>query len=155
MKSIAYSNSHAELSVAPLSFAQERIWFVSRLNPASAAYNLITAWRCYGELDADALSWALNQVVRRHEILRTVFCEDEGVPRKVVKDSYEVPLSVLEMPADEIPAFCRNEAAKPFDLEKAPAIRALLIRASNNEQVFQLIVHHILADGWSLALLVR
>ncbi|HEY2360741.1 MAG TPA: amino acid adenylation domain-containing protein, partial [Candidatus Angelobacter sp.] len=155
MKSIAYSNSRAELSVTPLSFAQERIWFVSRLNPTSAAYNLITAWRCYGELDADGLSWALNQVVRRHDILRTVFCEDEGVPRQVVKDSFELPLSVLEMPADEIPVFCRNEAARPFDLEKAPAIRAFLIRVSANEQVFQLVVHHILADGWSMALLVR
>jgi len=128
----------------PLSFSQQRLWILHRLEPASAAYNVPLAVRLSGGLDIRALAAALQEVVRRHEVLRTRFVEIGGQPLQVVLDEQEVALRVVD------DADLEEEAARPFDLEKEPPIRALL--AGN---VLLLTLHHIASDGWSLGVLVR
>ncbi|HSU12938.1 non-ribosomal peptide synthetase/type I polyketide synthase [Longimicrobium sp.] len=143
---------------APLaaSFAQERLWFLDRLQPGGASYNIPLALRLSGELDAAALERALGEIVRRHESLRTTFAEMGGAPVQVV-----APFSGFRLPvhdvADEaeIRARAESEAARPFDLATGPLFRATLLRRSDAEHVLLLTVHHVVGDGWSLDLLFR
>src|SRR5436190_16495974 len=90
-----------EPQTLPLSPAESRMWFMSRLEPASSAYNLTSAHRCRGLLDVEALEWALNEVVRRHVILRTFFAENNGIPFPIVRDGFELALPVTRYPSSE------------------------------------------------------
>ena len=119
----------------PASFAQQRLWFLDRLQPGSPAYNIPTAVRLDGRLDLDALRRSLQEIVRRHEALRTTFADDGGVPRQVIADSLELPLPVedlSDLPEDRRLARALErvleEAARPFDLARGPLLRAALIR---------------------------
>src|SRR5262249_51854058 len=139
------------------SFAQQRLWFLDRLQPGSPAYNIPIAVRLDGRLDVDALRRALAEVVRRHEILRTTFADDGGVPRPVIADSLELPLPVEDLCSlpedrrlDRALERVLEEAAKPFDLATGPLVRAGLIRLSDTEHIVQVTMHHIVSDGWSL-----
>jgi amino acid adenylation domain-containing protein len=146
----------------PASFAQHRLWFLDRLQPGSSAYNIPTAVRLEGRLDVAALRSALAEVVGRHEILRTTFADDGGVPRQVIADSLELPLPIedlsglpedrrLELALERV----REEAARPFDLSRGPLVRAGLIRLSGTDHILQMTMHHIVSDGWSLGVLIR
>ncbi|HZN09151.1 MAG TPA: amino acid adenylation domain-containing protein, partial [Pyrinomonadaceae bacterium] len=140
----------------PLSFAQQRLWFLSQLDPGLAAYNIAAAVRLVGKLDVDVLSRSLNEIVRRHEILRTTFNSVAGEPVQVIAPALtlHVPSIDLAHLADEAREteavrLAQEEAERTFDLGNGPLIRALLLRLATDEHVLILTMHHIVSDGWS------
>ena len=141
----------------PLSPAQERLWFLDCLEPGTAAYHLPVAWRLRGALDKAALEVALAALVERHESLRTVFREEDGAPHQIVLAAAPVAIEQATLAgADvELAALLAAFAARPFDLREGPLLRALLVSEAPGVQVLALTLHHIVADGWSLAVLGR
>ncbi len=139
--------------VLPLSFAQQRLWFLDRLDGPSATYNIPWAWELTGPVDTDALRAALGDVVARHEVLRTLLVEEQGTPRQVVLDQ-AVPVLVTETAAD-LDARVAAAASYCFTLDAELPIRATLVSAGPDRHVFVLLVHHIAGDGWSLPPLKR
>ncbi|MFG2914397.1 non-ribosomal peptide synthase/polyketide synthase [Kitasatospora sp. NPDC048298] len=140
----------------PVSYAQRRLWFLDRLDTAGTAYHLPLAVRLRGRLDARALEAALGDVVARHEALRTVFAEGpDGEPLQRVLTEAAVPLTVHPATEEELPAALAAEAAHPFDLAAELPLRAALFTVGTEEHVLLLTVHHIAADGWSMAPLAR
>ncbi|MEM8963523.1 MAG: amino acid adenylation domain-containing protein, partial [Acidobacteriota bacterium] len=146
----------------PLSFAQERLWFLAQLEPDSPAYNIPAPVRLRGALDIDALTAALNIVVSRHEALRTVFRELDGTPRQVVLPELAITIPVTDITVedeidsdDQLRTALVTEASTPFDLEHGPLLRARVYRFAADDHVLMLNVHHIVYDGWSVGLLVR
>ncbi|HEV2145843.1 MAG TPA: amino acid adenylation domain-containing protein, partial [Longimicrobiaceae bacterium] len=146
----------------PLSFAQQRLWLVDRLDPGSTAYNIPFALRVRGALDVAALRACLDGLVRRHETLRTTFAERGGVPVQVVHAPAPVPLPVLELRG--LPAAAREaeaerlageEAARPFDLARGPLLRSTLLRLADDDHVLCFTLHHVVSDAWSTEVLVR
>ncbi|HEX7186070.1 MAG TPA: amino acid adenylation domain-containing protein, partial [Thermoanaerobaculia bacterium] len=147
---------------APLSFAQERLWFLDRLQPDSAFYNIPTVLRLTGSLDVEALRRSFTELVRRHGALRTTFAADGGEPRQVVAPPSPVPLPVVDLSG--LPALHREqesarqvalEAGRPFDLTRGPVLRLHLLRQERRDHVLIANVHHIASDGWSMGVLVR
>ncbi|HXM58370.1 MAG TPA: amino acid adenylation domain-containing protein, partial [Candidatus Dormibacteraeota bacterium] len=138
----------------PLSFAQRRMAFLNRLDPASAAYNLPLALRIRGAVDAAALGGALRDVAARHESLRTVFPERLGVLRQEVLAEPDVELARERCTEAELPARLRAEAGRGFDLEREPPLRCRLFHVGD-EHVLLLVLHHVAADGGSLRPLLR
>ncbi|HEX8275245.1 MAG TPA: non-ribosomal peptide synthase/polyketide synthase [Longimicrobiaceae bacterium] len=147
---------------APLSFAQRRLWFIHRLEPESAAYNVPVALRLRGRVDPPLLRRCLAEVARRHQVLRTVFEERDGEPAQRVLEPGPVAVAVADLsglPPGEREAATRRamreEAARPFDLERGPLLRAALLRTAADEAVVLLTMHHVVSDEWSTAVLVR
>ncbi len=145
----------------PLSFAQERLWFLDCLEPGTAFYNVPVALSMTGELDVPALAAALREIVRRHEVLRTTFDQLEGTPFQVIAPSLDPPLPVVDLtalPAErreaEAAARLRGEAGRRFDLRTGPLLRALLLRLEEDRWQAFFNLHHVVADGWSLGVLV-
>ncbi|HEX8318376.1 condensation domain-containing protein, partial [Longimicrobium sp.] len=146
----------------PLSFAQERLWFVDRMEPGSAVYNMPVAQRLGGALDEAALERSLGEIVRRHEALRTVFAEAHGSPVQVI-----VPFGGFSLPVEDLSELgeaereaavrqrAGEEAARPFDLSAGPLFRAALLRLGSEERVLLLTMHHIVSDEWSLGVFFR
>src|SRR6185503_10730683 len=149
----------------PLSFAQQRLWFLDQLAPGSAAYNLSGRLRLEGQLDASSLEASLNEIVRRHEALRTIFSTHDGEPVQIILSELLLPLPLIDLshlPTSEretaIRQLCEEEASQPFDLSTGPLVRARLLRLSKlpgEEHVLLLSMHHIISDGWSIGLLIR
>ncbi|HVS00904.1 MAG TPA: amino acid adenylation domain-containing protein, partial [Thermoanaerobaculia bacterium] len=147
---------------APLSFSQQRLWFLDRLTPGSPAYNLFAAVRLSGALRVEALRLALDEVVRRHEVLRVRFEEAGGQPVQIAAPSLEVELPVVDLgEAAEVEALALEEARRPFDLSRGPLLRATLLRRSRrprlltDEHVLLFTMHHAVSDGWSIGVLIR
>jgi len=147
---------------APLSFAQERVWFLQQLEPQSVAYNLQTRLDLPAPFDPASLERALGEVVRRHEILRTTFALEGGSPVQVVGDPAPVVPGLLDLSAiageDRQTAAAQarsREARRPFDLERGPLFRPFLLRLGPAEHELLLNQHHIVTDGWSIALLIE
>ncbi|PCG81182.1 non-ribosomal peptide synthetase, partial [Streptomyces sp. WZ.A104] len=138
--------------VMPLSFAQRRLWFIHKMEGPSATYNIPLALRLTGELDRDALRAALGDLVARHESLRTVFPETEGVPyQHVLAPEAAVPRLVVTPTTEaELPDVLTAASRHPFDLAAEPPLRADLFELSAQEYVLLMVVHHIAGDGWSL-----
>jgi amino acid adenylation domain-containing protein len=136
---------------APLSFAQETLWFLDRLAPGRPTYNVPIRFRLRGDLDVAALGQALAGVVARHESLRTYFGEDAEGPVQIVVPEVPTDLEPVEV-ADEGEAerLAEEAAREPFDLATAPLWRARLLRLAPDDHVLVFIVHHIVFDGWSL-----
>jgi hypothetical protein len=152
----------ASAEPAPLSHLQEGLWFLDRLDPGQATYNIPCATRMVGPLDAVALERALGEIARRHEILRTVFPERGGRPVQVVMPVGEWRLAVRDLgglpPAERAREVLRRataEARRPFDLAAGPVFRAELLRVSEREHVLLFCIHHIAADGWSFRVFTR
>ena len=146
----------------PLSFAQERLWFLDRLEPGSTTYNIPVAWRLGGALDEAALERSLGEIVRSHESLRTVFAEVDGAPVQVVASfgGFTLPVEDLSglSEADRESALRRRaneEAGRPFDLSEGPLFRAALLRLDAEDHVLLLSMHHIVSDGWSRGVIFR
>ncbi|HTQ79678.1 MAG TPA: amino acid adenylation domain-containing protein, partial [Thermoanaerobaculia bacterium] len=141
------------------SFAQERLWFLHRLAPRSAAYNMAGAVRLTGALDPAALAAALGEVVRRHAVLRTTFQDQAGEPVPVVFDDLRIELPLIDLRGPEAARLADEhslaEARQPFDLARDPLLRARLLRLAEEEHRLLLTLHHIVADGWSQAILIR
>ena len=148
--------------VLPLSFAQQRLWFLHQLAPASAAYNTPFALHLSGCLDAPALAWALEQVVRRHETLRTTFAVSGGEPVQSIAPPAPLPLPVADLAAlpeasrhAEARRLTAEEALLPFDLSRPPVVRACLLRLGVAEHALLFTIHHISGDGWSTGVLTN
>ncbi|MEV7796361.1 amino acid adenylation domain-containing protein, partial [Streptomyces sp. NPDC087512] len=139
----------------PLSFAQRRLWFLSRVEGVGAAYNMPLTLRMTGRLDRAALQAALGDMVARHESLRTVFAEDDGEPRQVVLARPDVPLPVTGTDEDGLPDLLAEAATAGFDLSREIPLRAALYRLGAEEHVLLLVVHHIAGDEWSMGPLTR
>ncbi|WP_166028834.1 non-ribosomal peptide synthase/polyketide synthase [Streptomyces chilikensis] len=143
---------------APLSYAQQRLWFLDRFEPGSTDYTTLSVLRLRGPLDEKALRTALDGLVARHEALRTTFAERDGAARQVVNPPSPVDLRTDDLTGEDeqaLDALLRSEAATPFDLEAGPLLRARLVRPAADEHVLVLAVHHIVTDGWSVAVLGR
>ncbi len=144
-----------------LSFAQQRLWLVYQMDPQSPAYNVPLAARLMGKLDVEALRNSLNRIVERHEVLRTHFAVEGGMPLQVVTPLHlELPLTDLsDLPAEEREARivynAQQEARRPFDLERGPVVRAELVKLGEEDHVLMLTMHHIASDGWSRGVLFR
>jgi amino acid adenylation domain-containing protein len=144
----------------PLSFAQERLWFLDQLQPGSAAYNLPGAAWLEGDVNVVALERSLNEIIRRHEVLRTTFCAHRGRAVQVIAPSLPISLPVIDLsqssePEREARRLAREEAEKPFDLTRGPLLRTVLLRLAGDSHVLLVTLHHIVADGWSVMLLVQ
>ncbi|MGW2952503.1 non-ribosomal peptide synthase/polyketide synthase, partial [Streptomyces eurythermus] len=136
----------------PLSFAQQRLWFLDRLRPGDARYNSAVAVRFTGAADHEALRAALATVVARHEALRTTFEETDGRPAQRVHPAGPVPLPVRD--TSDLDADLLAEYSRPFDLRHGPLLRALLLRESATSHVLLLTAHHIVTDGWSMGVVL-
>ena len=146
----------------PLSFAQQRLWFLDQLEGGSPAYNMPAALHLMGGIDIGALEQALNEVVRRHESLRTNFCAVNGEPIQVIAPVSEMKISILDLsslpPDDRLPnarQLAADEARRPFALDRDPLLRVSLLRLSPEEHVLLATMHHIVSDGWSVGIFVR
>ncbi|THA82669.1 non-ribosomal peptide synthetase [Streptomyces sp. A0592] len=139
-----------------LSFAQRRLWFIDQLQPGSPAYNVPVATRIRGPLDVPALHAALQDIVDRHEVLRTVYTYQEGASEAVprVVDGFRLPLPLTQLPDEEsVRPFYDADAGAPFDLAGAVPLRARLGRLGAEDHVLVLNLHHIVTDGWSMRIL--
>src|SRR5690606_24648090 len=134
----------------PLSFAQERLYFLYRLQPDSASYNIPAAWRLDGPLDPAALARALALVQTRHAALRTVFREQDGVPYQLVLPAAELSLAAEDATPETLEARLRALAEAPFDLAAGPPWRHRLLALAPDRHVVFVAVHHIVFDGLSL-----
>jgi hypothetical protein len=146
----------------PLSFAQERLWFLHQWAPESAWYNVPTALRLSGSLNISALESSLRALVQRHEVLRTTFEQRLGCPVQVIKAKLPIQIPVIDLSGwqglacDGLVRECvRLEAQRPFDLSGGPLLRVSLLRLGEEVHVLLLTSHHIVTDGWSMGVLVR
>ncbi|GIH27166.1 hypothetical protein Aph01nite_54760 [Acrocarpospora phusangensis] len=138
----------------PLTPGQERLWFLHRLDPGDASYNMPIALRIHGPLDAAALRRALVEIVDRHDVLRSRFAEEDGSPVCVVVQE-GIPLEHREASLEEVREWVAGLANEPFDLANGPVARFALFRIAQDDHVLCLVMHHIVADGWSVDVLLR
>ncbi|MFJ1759573.1 non-ribosomal peptide synthase/polyketide synthase [Amycolatopsis sp. NPDC088138] len=139
----------------PLSFAQQRLWFVDQAEEANAGYDVPRALRLRGSLDVAALQDALADVVERHEALRTVFPSHEGEPWQEILAAPSVPWTVTRSTEDELPEVLSAAASHVFDLRTELPLRAHLVEITADDHVLLLVLHHIASDGWSAAPMLR
>ena len=146
----------------PLSFAQERLWFLDQLEPGSASYNVTAAVRFVGPLDAQALERSYHALIQRHESLRTTFRSERGVPVQVIAPQGAQSFQLVDLSGlpsaereDSASRLLKDEVLRPFDLVRGPLMRASLVRLAPDEHLLVLVIHHIVSDGWSIGVLVR
>jgi amino acid adenylation domain-containing protein len=144
----------------PLSYAQQRLWFIHQLDPTSPAYNIPLGVRLTGQLDIAALEATLTEVVRRHEALRTTFAIHDGQPRQVIHQAVQWDLHITDLTTfaareQEAQRIAEVEARLPFDLVHGPLLRTRLLRLGEDEHVLLATMHHIVSDGWSMGVLVK
>ncbi|MFB2973198.1 amino acid adenylation domain-containing protein [Aerosakkonema sp. BLCC-F183] len=155
----------AEKSHAPLSFAQQRLWFLHQFDSGNA-YNELSAVHLKGSLNVEALEKSLNEIVRRHEALRTTFEMVDGQAVQIIHPSLDFKLSVRELGTtgetpilrglnSQIEDFVVEEVKRPFDLSKAPLLRGTLLKLGEKEYVLVFVMHHIICDGWSMRSFIR
>ena len=145
-----------------VSYSQRRLWFIDQMEPGSSAYNMPVALKIRGELKAEALEESLNEVVRRHDVLRTRFVDEEGVPVQEVLPELKILIPTIDLGhvpepdrAAQATRLIEQEARCPFDLKQAPLLRATLLRLGEQEHIALFTMHHIVSDGWSMGVLVR
>ncbi|QZP19256.1 non-ribosomal peptide synthase/polyketide synthase [Pseudomonas sp. DR208] len=139
----------------PLSYAQERQWFLWQLDPQSTAYHIPSVLRLKGPLDLAALQCSFDTLLARHESLRTHVRQDAGGAVQVIEDSGLIEISLLDTEEDSLKARVAEVVAQPFDLLRGPLLRARLLRLAVDEHVLVLVQHHIVSDGWSMQLMVE
>jgi len=148
--------------VLPLSFAQQRLWFLNSLEPNNPAYNVMRAYRLAGKLDVPSLKHSLNEIIRRHEIMRTTFTIMDGKPIQVSAPVLNLPVSITDL--SDLPETQRqakvqqtlvDEAQYLFNLRQGPLLRATLLRLGENEHIFTVTIHHIISDAWSMNIFFR
>lgn len=141
--------------ILPLSFAQQRLWFLDQLHPKSPLYNVPWALRLRGTLDPEALEKSLRFIIARHEVLRSVYVSNAGEPAQRVLDQFTFKLPVRPVTGPELEARLAEEARRPFDLGGDLMLRAVLFRLEPSEHVLFLNAHHIAFDEWSQEILMR
>jgi len=146
----------------PLSFAQERLWFLEQFEPGSSIYNLCRAVRISGALDLRALESSLNEIFRRHEALRTKFLAVDGRPFQVVAPAQPFSVTPIDLRRlseterkNETAHLLAAQAREPFDLTRGALLRISLVRTRDDEHVLVFCTHHIAADAWSMGIFTR
>src|SRR5262249_3505406 len=146
----------------PLSFAQQRLWFLDQLVPNNPFYNCPGALRLDGKLNLEALERSVNEIVRRHEVLRTRIEIEEGVPLQVIDERKDRRLEVVDLSRligdereEEARRLAREEAETSFDLSKGPLLRVKVLKLEEEEHIMLFTMHHIVSDGWSMGILIR
>ena len=149
-------------AVLPLSFAQQRLWFLDQLEPQNASYNMPGVLRLEGTLDLSALERTISEIIRRHEVLRTVFVAVDGAPMQVVQPAECFAFASMDLSdlheterETEMRRVAIEEAHRPFDLAQGPLLRVQLLRLTEEDHVVLFTMHHIISDGWSLRVLVK
>ena len=146
---------------APLSFAQERLWFLDQLEPGSAFYNVPSSYRLRGDINVAALERSLNEIVRRHEALRTRFQVVAGQPLQIIDGPREQRLEVRDLEPlgagaeAEAMRLVNEEGQRPFELAQGPLLRSVLLRLGPGDYVLLVVMHHIVSDGWSAGVFMR
>jgi amino acid adenylation domain-containing protein len=151
-----------EKFVFPVSFSQQRLWFLNQLEPESVAYNVASAFRLTGRLNLVAFQQALNEIVRRHESLRTTFPSVDGKPVQEISAHQQLAVNVVDLrsmsQAEREPrarTLTQEEAQRPFDLTRGPLFRTTLLRMADEDHILLLTKQHIISDGWSMGVLCR
>ncbi|MEG3918021.1 amino acid adenylation domain-containing protein [Microcoleus sp. T3_A4] len=146
----------------PLSFAQARLWFLDQLQPESGFYNIPNILRLNGQLNISALEDSINEIILRHEALRTNFTTQNGKPVQIIQANYKLELPIIDLEplskeAREIEAkrLVTQVAHQPFNLQREPLLRSSLLKLGEQDYIFVLVFHHIIADGWSIEILER
>jgi amino acid adenylation domain-containing protein len=146
----------------PLSFSQQRMWFVDQLRGGSPFYNVSAALRLNGPLNVSALERCFNEIVRRHEALRTVFRAVDGEPKQVIMPEVHLSLPVMDLMGlshseqdARLSRLAEEEAQRPFDLSRGPLLRLNLLRFNEDEHGLLIVMHHIVSDGWSKGIFIR
>src|SRR3569832_97890 len=150
------------LNSFPLSFAQQRLWFVEEFEPGTATYHIPAALRLSGQLDINALEQSFREIVKRHEAVRTIFTTVDGEPVQIITAPRPLTLSVTDLrqlpPLErdvETKRLVAEEVQRPFDLRQGPLLRATLLRLDKDEHVLVVVLHHIISDGWSMGVLMN
>ncbi|HEV7857241.1 MAG TPA: condensation domain-containing protein, partial [Pyrinomonadaceae bacterium] len=151
-----------ETNTFPLSFAQRRLWFIEQIERGSYVYNICASVRLRGHLNVNALEQSFDEIVRRHESLRTTFQLMDQQPVQVVARTLHVKPSLINLKSlpeaereTEVQRLLQEESQTPFDLTRGPLLRVKLLRLATDEHVLLLTLHHIISDGWSMGVLVR
>ena len=151
-----------DVNCFPLSFAQARLWFLDQLEPGKPFYNISSALLLKGSLNLAALEQSFNEIIRRHEILRTSFRTVDGQPVQVIEPNLKLTLNLQDL--RQLPPIERQQtlqqliaqsANQPFDLTQLPLLRVSLLHVGESEYVMLLVMHHIISDGWSMGVLIR
>ena len=152
----------SETNPIPLSFGQEQLWFLDQLDPGNPVYNECRAFRLQGTLNVAVLEHTLNEIIRRHEVLRTTFMALEGRPVQIIAPALSLTLPVVDLPAlpdsereAQAERLLIEEVRRPFDLAQGPLIRATVLRFGQEQHVLVLTLHHNICDGWSVGVLTR
>jgi amino acid adenylation domain-containing protein len=147
---------------APLSFAQERLWFLEQLEPDSVVYNVCRASRLIGDLNIPALEASLSEIVRRHEVLRSAIRVIDGRPSQATQSDFHLELPVVDLQncaneerGAEVQRRIQEEALRPFDFAAGQFLRPVLLRTAENEQILVITTHHMMSDAWSMGILTR
>ena len=153
--------SEGDLFVFPTSFAQQRLWLLDKLESGSA-YNIRIALRLSGRINVSALEKSLNEIVRRHEILRTTFRAIDGNPMQIIAEKGTIVLPLIDLSRlteaereAEAGQIIAEKASCPFNLTEGPLIRATLLCTTEEEHILLLTMHHIVSDGWSMGIIIR
>ncbi|MBV6623046.1 MAG: amino acid adenylation domain-containing protein [Rivularia sp. (in: Bacteria)] len=149
-----------ESNIFPLSFAQQRLWFLDKLEPGNPFYNIPGAVKLKGKLNITALEQSINEIIQRHQILRSIFKTINGQPVQVIQASLKLRIPIVDLsgsvlPEPELQQLINQEALTAFDLESSPLLRVKLLKLNQTEFVILFTLHHIIADGWSMGLLVE
>src|SRR6185503_16820103 len=140
--------------------AQESLWFLEQMAPGTALYNMPEGWRFRGPLDQHAFERSLEEIVRRHEILRTVFESIDGKPHQVVLAPGTFPIDLKDLtksadPERDAQQFLAVEARRPFDLQRGPLLRLHLLRLAAEEHILLVNMHHLVSDAWSFGIFMN
>jgi amino acid adenylation domain-containing protein len=151
-----------QAALLPLSFAQQRLWFLEQMNPGSPAYNIPSAVRMKGKLDITALNNSFNEIIKRHEVLRTIFEMVDGQPVQTILPELKISIPIKDLThiskekqMENVGKIITEDNLKPYDLSKGPMLRILLLKLQEEEYVLCLNMHHIISDGWTLQVLMR
>ena len=160
-ENINKSNVTEEAVVFPTSYAQRRMWFMDQFEPGSPYYNIPMAMRLKGKFDYKIFERTINEIIRRHESLRTTFASIDGNPVQVITESFTLDMPIIDLSGVQteneirIKDLAREEARKPFDISKLPLLRVSILRINEEDNVVLLTMHHIVSDGWSMGILAN
>ncbi len=146
----------------PLSFSQQRLWFLDKLAPGSVNYNVPSAVRLKGTLNLEVLKQSIAQIVARHEILRTTFVEEQGEAFQAIHEQVEIELPLTDLShlsqdqaLEQAKELARRDALQPFDLKQGPLFRIRVVKLAETDHLVLFNLHHIITDGWSMGILIR
>ncbi|MGC2062518.1 MAG: condensation domain-containing protein, partial [Thermodesulfovibrionales bacterium] len=160
--SISVITTRDKTKPAPLSFAQQRLWFLDQLEPGSSAYNISRVLRLTGYLNAAALEQSIGEIIRRHEVLRTAFITQNDRPFQRIAPSVTFTLPAVnlstipeEQRESRAQQLATEEERRPFDLTTGPLLRVILLQLKEEEHLLLVTMHHIITDGWSMSIFDR